>query len=183
MQKTSFVRKSFIKLLPPALGYMVMGNLLATIMSISLAPFSTETAIMGLAVLFAMAIYLLLVAVPAYKNGMDENKNIESGSDLKIPKYRWVVIGLIEWGIMLIPSLVFLSVGYSIGVYRIILGAIQPLSLFLVNENGVMLSYSPYVFMGFYALTVPACHIGFILGAGDKLNKDRIMYKGGEKDG
>jgi len=31
--------------------------------------------------------------------------------------------------------------------------------------------------MGFYLLTVPACHIGYMLGAGDKLNKDKVMYK------
>jgi hypothetical protein len=183
------MRKPFLKLLLPGLGYMFMGNLLSTVMTISLAMFRTEILITGLSVLLGIAIYLLLVAVPAYKDGLDENtkrrnKSVEAEP---VKKWRWALVGVILWGVMLVPSILFLLLEYNVGVYRLINGAVNPLSVFFVEAitRGIeppVVSVSlhpiaPYVFMGFYALTVPACHIGFMLGLGDKLNKDKIMYE------
>jgi len=178
MQKKSSSKKTLVQLLLPALGYMVMGNLLSTVMSVSLAPFRGENLIMGMAVLFAMAIYLLLVAVPAYKDGLEENtrRKNQTVQPPPVQKWRWAAIGAILWGIMLVPSVVFLLGRLNVGVYRLICGAVNPMSMFLVGEEGQLLSYVPYVFMGFYALTVPACYIGFSLGLGDTLNKGKIMY-------
>ena len=164
-------RKKFPQLLLPALGYMVMGNLLSTIMTVSLAPFRGETLIAGLAIVFAIAIYLLLVAVPAYKNGLDEHTKLKKSSEGSgVPKYRWLAVGAILWAAMLVISGIYLLGGLPSGAYRLIHGATFQLNSF------VRLPYIPIVNACFYALTIPACHIGFILGLGDKLNKDKIMY-------
>ncbi|MDR0197309.1 MAG: hypothetical protein LBI36_03720 [Oscillospiraceae bacterium] len=49
-------RKTFTQLLLPALGYMVMGNLLASVMTISLASFARFKAVTGVAALLAAVI-------------------------------------------------------------------------------------------------------------------------------
>ncbi|MCL2035780.1 MAG: hypothetical protein FWG83_00115 [Oscillospiraceae bacterium] len=181
-------KKSFMKMLLVGLGYMFMGNLLATIMAFSLSSLMSETFMVGMAALFAMAIYLLLVAVPAYKDGVAEGikaKNQSPDESIAKPKHTWALIGVILCGVMLIPTIVYLSGSLNMGVYRLICGAIFPLSYFFewtvlgdigITERGFY-GFAPFVFMGFYALTIPACHLGFMLGFGDKLNKDKIMYK------
>jgi len=158
--------KKFTQLLLAGLGYMLMGNLLATVMTISLAAFGGSAVIMGLATLFAMAIYLMLAGVPAYKDGLYKSTK-QSQDNHDRGKYRWLAVGVIGWGIMLVPSVVFLLGGLGEGMYRLICGAVYPLSLFLVEDvDGVrsMLPWVPYVFIGFYALTVPACYVGYALG-------------------
>jgi len=183
-------RKSFIKLLLPALGYMVMGNILSFVMAMSLAFFRGETLIMLMSVLFAAAIYLMMVSVPAYKNGQDEFTKLKNktGNEAEaVPKYRWLSVGMILWGIMLIPSVVYLFGGIPQGVYLLLSGAVYPLSGFFMKVTEYdadgrpilmsLLNFAPFVFMGFYALTVPACHIGFMLGLSDKLSKENMMYK------
>ncbi|MCL2072129.1 MAG: hypothetical protein FWH07_07865 [Oscillospiraceae bacterium] len=185
-------KKSFLQLLLPGLGYVIMGNLLSTIMTISLAMFRMEILIMGLSVVFGMAIYLLLVAVPAYKDGLEENTRAkrETGGERTATQWRWAFVGLILWGVMLIPSIVFLLSDFNEGAYRLINGAVSPLSAFMLTGTGEFVtnqagdeteilqlaSFAPYVFMGFYALTIPACHIGFMLGLRDSFNKDRLLY-------
>ncbi|MCL1789594.1 MAG: hypothetical protein FWG33_04475 [Oscillospiraceae bacterium] len=184
------MRKPFIKLLLPGLGYMFMGNLLSVIMSISLAFFRSETLIMILSVFFGIAIYLLLVAVPAYKDGLETNTKLKDDS-AEIPKWRWALVGVVLWGIMLVPSIIYLLSAYNEGVYRILNGAVFPLSAFMLISTVTTESplssllievlhlapFAPYVFMGFYALTIPACQFGFMLGLRDSLNKDKVMYE------
>jgi len=165
------IHKPFLKLLLYSLGYMLMGNLLAFIMTISLSAFGTNEAVMGMATLFAMAIYLLLVSVPAFKDGQSEAcKQNRTDEDAVVPNFyknRWIIIGVILWVIMLVPSIVFLFGGISAGWYRFINGAVYPLSLFLVQDidgGRVLMSSAPYVIMVFYVLTIPACLIGHKMG-------------------
>jgi hypothetical protein len=146
---------------------MIMGNIMATVMSFSLYSFSGNMAINGMSVLFAFAIYFSLVAVPAYKDGMDESQLLQSKRVESVPKYRWLGVGAILFAVMLIPNIALLN-GFNIGLYRLICGAVNPLVGF-INE--------PLVFIGVYTLTAVACHVGFLLGLGNKLSKDNIMYK------
>jgi len=168
-------KKSFLKLLLSALGYMIMGNLLATVMTFSLAPFRGETLIVAMTMVFAAAIYILLVAVPDNKDGLEQytksqkNKNTENDKNQKKSKYRWLLIGVILFCVMNV-SIIALLLG-QIGWYRVFNGATLQMTLLIKRQ------YIPFINIGFYALTVPACHIGFILGLGDKLNKDKVMYK------
>ncbi|MCL2634021.1 MAG: hypothetical protein FWD34_05840 [Oscillospiraceae bacterium] len=172
-----FKRKSFLKLLLLGIGYMVMGNLMATIMMISLGGFAMSVAIMSMAALFAAVIYLSLVFIPAYKDGMTEhaallNKRVES-----VPKFRWMIVGVILFVISIVPTILFMLGIVNAGVFRIISGAVYPLSLLLTGEELVILPFAPFVFLGFYTLTIPACHLGFWCGVNDKLNSSKIMYK------
>jgi hypothetical protein len=149
-------------------------------------------AMIGMSIL-AMAVYLLLVAVPAYKDGMEEQTRIRNKRCKleDIPKNRWLLIGTALFGIMLIPSIGYLFFSFNEGLYRLIYGATHSLSWVLTEGTGRfregpggeqielmrLTPYAPYVFIGLYSLTIPASHLGFMLGLGDKLNKDKIMYK------
>jgi len=166
-------RKKFTQLLLPALGYMIMGNLLALVMTFSLAPFRGETVIVGMTMLFAAAIYILLVAVPAYKDGLDQHTKLKKKKmeTATVPKYNWLIVGLILWAIMAAVSIAFLIFPFEQWIYRVLNGATLQLSNLIKNR------YVPFVNIGFYALTAPTCHIGFMLGLGDKLSKDKVMYK------
>jgi len=159
---------------------MFMGNLLAGVMTFSLQAFRDSKIMMGGIQILALVIYLLLVGVPAYKDGLDENTMSKKKQAAPIPagvKYRWLAVGGILWGTAVIPSAAFLFGLLGEGVYKLISGAAAPLSWILVNSDMRLFSFAPYVFMGVYALTVPACHVGFMLGFHDKLNKDNMMYK------
>ena len=170
-------RKTFVQLLLPALGYMLMGNLMATVMTISLASFALNRAVLIIASIFAAAIYLTLIAVPAYKDGVNERLAIKNKKSGEVPKFRWLGIGFVLWGVMLIPSITYLTGNITASVYRLIDGAVYPLSLLLTGDELEPLFFSPFVFMGFYLLSAPACYIGFWCGLNDKLNASKIMYK------
>ncbi|MDR0221990.1 MAG: hypothetical protein LBI38_00410 [Oscillospiraceae bacterium] len=170
-------RKSFAQLFMPALGYMIMGNLLATIMTLSLASFAQVRAIMGVAAVFAAVIYLSLVFTPAYKDGVRERALLHNKRVETVPKYRWAVIGLILWAIMLIPFVLLLTGVMNVGVYRLVNGAVYPLSLLLSGSDRELFAFAPFVFAGFYGLTAVSCWLGFYLGVNDKLSMDKIVYK------
>jgi hypothetical protein len=187
-------KKSFMKFLLPGFGYLVMGNICSTIMTFSLYNFAaTDTMFMGFLAVLTMAVYLLMVAVPAYKDGMEENSRVRNKrcelSD--IPKHRWLLIGAVLYAVMMLPTIGYLLFSLNEGVYRIVNGAVSPLSWIWLEGTGNfregpqgeqieltrLQAFVPYVYMGLYALTIPAVHLGFILGLGDKMNKDKIMYK------
>jgi hypothetical protein len=166
-------KKSFLNLLLPGLGYMVMGNLLATVMSFSLYSLAGNPTIVGMSVLFALAIYYLLVAVPAYKSGQEDSGKLKraNSEEPAPPKYKWLFVGVVLFAVMMIPTIMLMFNAINIGWYRLICGAINPLSGLIVR--GAV----PFVGIGVYVLTIPACHIGYVLGLGDKLSKENILYK------
>ncbi|MDR0197673.1 MAG: hypothetical protein LBI36_05585, partial [Oscillospiraceae bacterium] len=126
---------------------------------------------------FAAIIYLSLVFTPAYKDGVRERALLQNKRVESLPRRRWLFIGLFLWAVMLLPVVLLLTGVMEIGVYRIIDGAVYPLSLVMAGEGGALPAFAPFVFGAFYGLTVPSCCLGFYLGVNDKLNMDKIMYK------
>ncbi|MCL1881005.1 MAG: hypothetical protein FWF76_02375 [Oscillospiraceae bacterium] len=187
--------KSILKNLPPAIGYLFMGNLLGQVMTFSLAMFRSSTEIMLLATLFSLTIYFLLIAVPAYKDGQNERSKVTTKALLKENKavpymYRWLYIGVFLYAIMLIPSIIFMTGQITDGVYRLLSGAVAPLGWILIEGTGEyveianaatgadeyrelmrLIPWSAWVFMGLYALTIPACYIGYVFGLKGKFDK------------
>jgi uncharacterized membrane protein len=168
-------KKSFVSYLLPAIGYMFMGNLLAGVMSFSLGMFRGDTAVMLIASFLAMAIYFLLIAVPAYKDGLKTGQSLEfkklaANENAKIPgKTEWLLVGVVLWLIMSIPSLVFAFGGITDGVLRLLSGATAPVGWILIDEptehiEFPLLPWSPWVFIGIYSLGIPACYIGYLKG-------------------
>jgi hypothetical protein len=160
---------------------MFMGNLLATVMTISLPSVIMNTAVKITAALFTAVIYFSLVFVPAYKDGVNEKNLLQKNQGASVVKFRWLAVGFVLSGIMAVPAVLLLTGNIGLGLYRIIDGAVYPLSLLLIPtaalETGEVPVYAPFIFMGFYLLTAPVCEAGFFCGYKDKLNLDKILYK------
>lgn len=165
----------------PALGYFAMGNFMATVMSISIALFRGNTGILAVVSLCALCVYFSLVALAPYKDGVEIGKaNSKSKGGAKLNRSKqWLLVGFLMFGIMLALTLMYHFVeGFNVGVYRLIAGAIHPLSYLLVEGTGEfwdvpgygemeimrIVPWATYVFVGIYALSVPACYIGYRLG-------------------
>jgi len=163
-------RKSFFKTFLSALGYSVMGNVLALVLAFTLIPFRRIGFLAAIFALCAAFVYLSLVFTAAYKDGTSYRN---SKSAEKPPKRRWLLISLALWGISVIWAAVLLLLSNdSLGLpYLALNGAVAPLSVW------VKTAYMPYVGIGFYALNVPACLVGFWCGLNNKLDADRIVYK------
>lgn len=158
-------RKSFLKTLLSAFGYMEMGNILSLVLSLTLIPFQKIRFIAAVFAFCAAFVYLSLVFTVAYKDGVSL-KGAENP-----PKRRWLLISLALWGISVVWALILVA-DESWGLpYLALNGAVAPLAVW------VKTAYLPYVGIGFYALNVPACLLGFWCGANDKLNTDKIVYK------
>jgi hypothetical protein len=161
--------KSFIKLLLPTLGYMVMGNVMSLIMSVSLRS-TTPNFLAAVAILFSAMIYLILVAVPGYKDGQEEHiKTKQDSAPPATVSKKWLLVGGALFAVMNV-TIVFFLLG-EVWLYSMLNGATFQLTWLIKPQ------YIPFVNMGFYALSVPACHIGYLLGLKDKLSKDKMLYK------
>lgn len=177
-------RKSFGKLFLIALGYMVFGNLLSTIMTISIAVVANVTFVQVIAFIFTTFIFYSLIFTAAYKDGVRERKMVHLKKVDEPNKMRWVNIGLLLWLVMALLALA-LFVDKAAGlwydfllVYRIVCGAVYPLSLLICgNTIDDMAAFVPLIFMAYYALIPLACRIGFKVGYEDKFNPDSIMYQ------
>jgi len=167
-------KNSFAKLFLGALGYMFMGNFMSLILEITLIPFSGNKFLTVIFAFCAMFIYLSLMFTVAYKDGTNCRKLLKAQNaqnSQNAPKIRWLIISLALWGLSVIFAVILLFNEPFRLPYLLLNGAVAPLDSLLLPE------YSPYVFMGFYALTVPACLLGFWCGIKDKLNVDKIVYK------
>jgi len=161
-------RKSFVKTLLAALGYSVMGNVLALVLALTAIPFRRIGFIAAIFALCAAFVYLSLVFTAAYKDGTSYRN---SKSAEKPPKRRWLLISLALWGVSIIWAAI-LALNESWGLpYLALNGAVAPIAVW------VKTAYLPYVGIGFYALNIPACLLGFWCGVNDKLNSDKIIYK------
>lgn len=177
-------RKSFIKLLLSGLLYMLLGNIMCAVMTVSLAPFITHEFIKIMSFLFSIFIFYALVFTVAFKDGQREQSMVRLRKVEEPNKNKWITIGFLMMGIMFLPSMVLLIIKISgawfdpMIVFRFVCGMVYPLSI-LISPGGIdsMAVFTPVIYMLCYAAIPVATHIGFYLGYTDKLNKDKIMYK------
>jgi hypothetical protein len=181
-------KKSYLKLLPSAIFYGFMGNALSGVMTFSLGLFRGNTVVMLMATIFALTIYVTLIAVPAYKDGLTDGRKVafrrakqERQGGGKIPGIRqWTIVGMVVFAVMIIPSVAFLFGGMGYGVYRLLsgVGVVAPLCWILIGESTAttanpLLSWAPFVFVGLYALCIPAIRLGYVWGLNDKFSNPK----------
>lgn len=179
-------RKPFWKLLIIGIGYMVLGNVMSTVMTVALSVWADVTAVMGILFVFTLFVFYSVVFTAAFKDGQRERLMVKNHRVEAPIKGRWLKIGLIMLSVMCIPSLILffdaayrLFDGYLIP-YRMICGMIYPLSLAMgVNYSEItqMPSYFAFIFMACYVLIPLATALGFDIGYKDKFNPDRILYE------
>lgn len=177
-------RKSFWKLLLSGIGYMVLGNVMGTIMTVAASVVANVPFILIVLFMLTLFIFYSLCFTVAYKDGQRERMMVKNHRVEGIIKGRWIKIGIVMFLIMSIPSvLLFIDAnirifdGYLIP-YRMICGMIYPLALAMgVNYSDVTYSVVPGgigrgLFLAFgeryaeipqmpsyYALIFAACYI------------------------
>lgn len=179
-------RKPFWKLLLLGTGYMVLGNVMSTVMTVAASAVANVPFILIVLFIFTLFIFYSLCFTVAFKDGQRERMMVKNHRVEGIIKGRWIKIGIVMFLIMSIPSvLLFIDAnvrlfdGYLIP-YRMICGMIYPLALAMeVNyaEITQMPSYYALIFAACYILIPVATEIGFNIGFKDKLNPDKIMYE------
>ena len=178
-------RQPLYKLFLSGLVYMVCGNLLCTIMTISTAPFIEPVFVKVIVFILALAIFYSLMFTAGYKDGDREQKYVRLHKAEPPNEYKWVKIGVLLKLIMFIPSVLLLLnklCGWYFDmtmVYRIIDGMVYSLSLILVPDSNIdsMAVFVPVIFMLCYALIPVATHLGFYFGYTQKFDKQKILYK------
>ena len=183
-------RKPFWKLLLLGIGYMALGNVMSTVMTVALSVIADVTAVMVILFLMTLFVFYSLVFTAAYKDGQRESIMLKNHRTEGPVKGRWTLIGIIMLAIMCIPSIILLFdslygliVGYLIP-YRMICGMIYPLALAAgVNypEAAQMPPYFAFIFMACYILIPVMTTVGFDFGFHDKFNPDKVMYENSKK--
>mgnify|MGYP001030520712 CR=1 FL=1 len=179
-------RKPFWKLLLLGIGYMVLGNIMSTVMTVAASVVADIPLIMIILFIFTVFIFYSLCFTAAFKDGQRERLLVKNHRVEGVIKGRWTIIGIIMLLIMCIPSVILfidasvrLFDGYLIP-YRMLCGMIYPLALAMgVNYSEItgMPPYFALIFMACYILIPLATTIGFNIGFKDRLNPDKIMYE------
>ena len=179
-------RKPVWKLLLLGTGYMVLGNVMSTVMTVAMSVIADIAIVMVILFLMTLFVFYSLVFTAAYNDGQREHLMLKNHRTEGPVKGRWTLIGLIMFAVMCIQSVILffdsvygLIVGYLIP-YRMICGMIYPLALVIgVNypEASQMPPYFALIFMLCYILIPVMTTVGFHFGFYDKLNPDKVMYE------
>lgn len=180
-------RKPFWKLLLLGIGYMALGNVMSTVMTVAAAVVVNVPAILIVLFILTLFIFYSLCFTVAYKDGQRERLMVKNHRVEGIIKGRWIKIGIVMFLIMSIPS-VILFIGASSGLfeggylitYRMICGMIYPLALAMgVNYSQITMlpPFYALIFAACYIFIPAATEIGFNIGFNDRLNADKIMYE------
>lgn len=138
-------RQPFFKLLLSGLLFMVFGNLLCTIVTVSTAPFMNFEFFKVIVFILTLIIFYSLMFTAGYRDGDREQKYVRLHKAEPPKESKWVLIGIILMAIMFVPSLLLLLdklCGWYFDmtfVHRIIDGLVYPLSLMIVPENTIVL--------------------------------------------
>ncbi len=178
-------RQSFPKLLLSGGLYMLFGNILCAIMTLSTAPFIGNDFMKIVIFILAIAVFYSLMFTVAYKDGVREQRYVNLHKCEEPDMKKWVKIGTALMGIMFVPSLILLLAKlmnwyFDITlIHRIIDGMIYPLSLILVPGSSIdsMPIFVPFIYMLCYALIPVVTHFGFYAGYTGKFEKENIMYE------
>ena len=179
-------RKPFWKLLLLGIGYMALGNVMSTIMTVAASIVANITAIMIVLFVLTLFVFYSLCFTVAYKDGQREMVMLKNHRVDSVSKSRWVFAGFLMLAVMTVPSiLLFIDakmhlLGSFLIPYRMICGMIYPLALAMgVNYAGIELlpDYYPVIFAACYILIPLATAIGFDFGFNDRFNPDKMMYE------
>jgi len=171
-------QKSFLRLLLETIGYAAAGNALAVIVTISLAGLGTGNFMIGLAAFCGISLYMVMIFNTGHKDGEQERKFMRRKTIEKPNPNKWILIGLIVWAILCLPCIALLLFPGSVivlSVFRFAVGAMFALSLLLGSAE--IPAWSPYLFMGIFALTPVMCRLGHYVGYYEKMTIESIIYK------
>ncbi len=178
--------KPFWKLLLTGIGYMALGNLMSTVMTVAASVVANITPLMILLFILTLFVFYSLCFTAAYKDGQNDRVMYKNHRIESVSYSKWTKIGFIMLAVMSIPSiLLFIFAQLKIFIsciipYRMICGMIYPLALAMgadYSNISFLPSYYPFIFAGCYIFIPLATYLGFKFGVEDRFNPDKIMYE------
>ena len=181
-------RESIFMIFIKGFGFMVFGNILGGILTISAAPFIGEWFVPYIAVLLTVFIYGSLLFTAGWKDGQNEAKLLRNHRVESSPKLRWVWLGLILAVLACIPCIILLAgtlgalelTGEFLFAFRFICGALAP-AIYIAELQQLPASEYPAAFplilsAVYLVITPAAAQIGYKFGIDEKSMKD-FMYE------
>ena len=191
-------RQPFYILLLKGIGYIVLGNVLCLFMTMALSMFGDNIIFNILAMICGTLIFHMLVFTVAWKDGVRERSLIKNHRVESVPKYRWIILGLILFVIAAAPTIVlmlnklFFPEGDTLFIYRFISGSAYPFIQTFIPKPDLdtmawipteyrqidsMSPLFPALMLIFYAIIPVMTQLGWYIGYNDKFNADKMMYK------
>ncbi|MCL2638347.1 MAG: hypothetical protein FWD48_08240 [Oscillospiraceae bacterium] len=179
-------RKSFLRLLLETFGYAAGGNAMALVVTFSLLSFGADSALKVIAVFCSLSLYLMMMFNAGYKDGELDKKLFNRKTIEKQQGGKWFILGGIVAGFFVVMCLLLLVLSVNNGedgavltgsyfnFFRIIFAAIMALSLLLGEMTNPV--WSPFIFMGIFALAPFTCRLGYWVAFHEKWTLDSIMY-------
>lgn len=181
-------RDSIIIIWLKGLAFVVFGNILGGIMTVSIAPLLSEWFIPYIALLFTVFIYASLMFTAGLRDGQKEAKMLRAKRIESIPKTRWIFVGLADAAVMCVPCGALLACTFGafaltgevlLGSY-FVFGALAP-AFFIVGDVQQLSPVFPVVLAAVYIIVTPAAaQLGYKFGFDEKSAKD-FMYEKNDK--
>jgi hypothetical protein len=146
--------------------------------TIALAGFGIGDILMGVAAFCSVSIYLMFMFTAGHKDGETERKLLARKTIEKTEPGKWLKIGIIVWILVCLPCvalLIFHGSFIYLTFFRFMFSVMMALSLLFGSESNPF--WTPFLFMGIYALTPVACRLGYYVGFFEKMTIDSIVYK------
>ena len=170
-------KKSFFKLLLITLWNVVIGNILSLVVTLSLAGILSNYITYGLAAFCSISLFFVFIFNAGFKDGEHERKLVTRKFIEKPEPNKWIIIGIIVWVLLSVPCvlLIFMPMHPYLNIFRFAFASMFALSR-LFGQTEIP-SWSPFVFMGIYALIPVACRLGHYIGYYEKVTLESIVYK------
>ncbi|MCL1823203.1 MAG: hypothetical protein FWG44_03280 [Oscillospiraceae bacterium] len=169
-------KKSFLRVFLETLGYVLAGNLLALVVTISLGAFNGNIAL-GISAFCSITLFFACVFSAAHKDGEYERK-LQRRKVLEEPDpNRWIMVGVIIWVLICIPCVLLIfnpQAGFLLA-FRLSVASMMAFSLFFGSSS--IPFWTPLVFIGIFALIPVACRLGYYVGYYEKAMLENIIYK------
>ncbi len=192
-------RQPFYILLLKGIGYIVLGNILCTFMTMALAMFGGNIVFNILSIICGTLIFYMLVFTAAWKDGCRERSLVKNHRVDAPLNHRWIYLGVILFLIAAAPTILLLlnklffpDSADTLYVYRFISGSAYPFVQTFIPQPDIttmawehtdyrqidsMSALFPALMLVYYAFIPAATQAGWYIGYTDKFNKENIMYK------
>jgi len=168
-------QKSVFRLFLEALGYVVAGNVMALVVTLSLLGFGNDNVLIVVASFCAISTYLMMTFSVGHKDGEQERKLVRVNRLEKPNPNKWLIIGIVAWLMLCVPCIILLFAPGFLIPFRFIFGALFAISLLFGSDT--IPAWSNFVFIGIYALTPVFMMLGHYVGYFEKMTMDSIIYK------
>jgi hypothetical protein len=162
-------RRSIFRLILSAVFYCVGGNLLSTIVTVSISAALSDSDLRIVAVAICALLLYTMMFTAGYNDGSLERRLLTRKDTPPVKHWRWWVAGGTAFVLMAVVCLLM-----AFGVIEV-----PMIRLFVAGSAYMLIDMcgNPLFALILYAVMIPCCYIGFRLGLAGTIEKDKFMYE------